>query len=99
MATYRVTVRRPGAGARDVGDDLRVSVTLQHPSMPVPMTFHFLQLYEDTAEPPYEYEWRHVGLELGDEPKSLEDALALPELTALAVRHLADRYPRWLELA
>jgi hypothetical protein len=99
MATYQVRVLRPAAGARDVGDDRRVSVTLRHPSMPVPMTFHFLQLYEGTAEPPYEYEWRHVGLELGEEPNSEAAAVALPELTALAVRHLADRYTRWLQLA
>jgi hypothetical protein len=96
MATYRVTVRRPGAAARDEGDDLRVSVTFGHTSMPMPVTFHFLNLVDEETG---EHEFRHVGLEIGEQPPDLKGHLAMPELTAITLRHLVERYPKWLELA
>ena len=90
-----VEVLRP-AGYRGEGAAYRTSVTFRDDSMPLPVRFHFVHLYvEETGE----HEWRHVGLELGEEPGDEETAIELPELTALALRQLVERYPRWLELA
>jgi hypothetical protein len=46
-----------------------------------------------------EQELRLVGVELGDTPRDEDAALALPELTALTLPNVTERFPRWLELA
>lgn len=90
-----VRVSRPGQ-ATGQGHDLRTSVTFRDDTIPVPFRIHFIHLYDDETG---EHEYRHIGLEVGSEVRDPDEAESVPELTALTLRQLVERYPRWLELA
>ena len=92
----QVRTRRPAKAARKGVDDLRTSVAFEDSSLPVPLRIHFVDISDDETG---ERELRLIGVELGDTPRDDEAALALPELTALALRTITERFPRWLELA
>jgi hypothetical protein len=89
----RVKGHAPGARA---GSDYRTTVTYRDESLPVPLSIHFLVVHDDETE---ELEYRNVGLELGEPLRDEEAALAAPELSALTLRRVVERYPHWLELA
>ena len=65
------------------GDDLRTSVTSWDESIPLPLRFHVVHLYDAETGAG---EYFHFGLELGEEPPGKDAAIAMPELTALTLR-------------
>ncbi|MBA3332748.1 MAG: hypothetical protein H0U30_02050 [Actinobacteria bacterium] len=71
-------------------------MTFRDESLPLPLRVHFLYLKDSETG---EEELKLVGVELGDVPRDDEAAIALPELTALTLRQVVERFPRWLELA
>jgi hypothetical protein len=92
----QVQVRRPGKAAVRGGSDLRTTVTFTDESLPLPLRVHFVYLQdEDTGV----REFRNVGVELGSEIRDVESGVAAPELTALGLRSVVERYPHWLDLA
>lgn len=95
MDNMRVRTRWPAQAARK-GDDWRTTVTFEDASLSVPLRIHFAWIRDDETG---EQELRLVGVELGDTPRSEEAAVALPELTALTLRNVTERFPRWLDLA
>jgi hypothetical protein len=88
--------RHPGPAAKGAGKDLRTTITLRDESLPLPLRIHFVYLQDSETS---EEELRLVGVELGDTPRDDETAAAMPELTALTLRSVVERFPRWLELA
>jgi hypothetical protein len=91
-----VRVRSPGQAAR-AGDDFRTTVTFSDPeSLPLPLRIHFLELKDDQTG---ERELRNVGMELGDVLRDKQAGGDMPALTALALRHVVERYPHYVELA
>jgi hypothetical protein len=92
----QIRVRGHGAAAKGAGSDLRTTVTFRDDSLPLPLSIHFVRLDDDeTGEP----ELRNVGVELGEELRDQKSAEAAPELTAVALRRVVERYPHWVELA
>ena len=87
----QVRTRWPANAAKEGRKDLRVTVTFRDESLPLPLRIHFLRFTDE--------ELRLVGVELGDIPRDAEAAEAMPELTALTLRNVVERFPRWLELA
>jgi hypothetical protein len=92
----QVRIRHPGQAAQRAGSDLRVTVTFRDDSLPLPLRIHFLHLKDDETG---ELELRNVGIELGDEVRGEGPFDEVPELTALTLRRVVERYPHWLELA
>lgn len=88
----QVSTRWPAERATD----LRTTVTFADETLPVLLRIHFVELTDNETG---ERELRLIGVELGGTPKDRESAATLPELTALALRGIAERFPRWLELA
>jgi len=72
-------------------------VTFSDPeSLPLPLRIHFVSLEDPQTG---ERELRNVGMELGEAPRDKEIAVGLPALTALALRHVVERSPHYVELA
>jgi len=92
----QIRVSGPGGAAKRAGSDLRTTVTYRDDSLPLPLSIHFVRLVDDETG---EHELRNVGVELGEELRDEESALAAPELTAVALRRVVERYPHWVELA
>jgi hypothetical protein len=94
----QVRARYPGPASTRPGanTDLRTTITFQDESLPLPLRVHFVIVGDDETG---EREYRNVGFELGETPKDEETALALPELTAVTLRRVVERYPHWVELA
>jgi hypothetical protein len=92
----QVRVRSPGRAAKRAKSDLRVTVMFRDDSLPLPLRIHFLKVEDSETG---EQELRNVGVELGEELREEEAALQTPELTALTLRRVVERYPHWLELA
>jgi hypothetical protein len=93
----QVRVIRPGRAARSSGtSDLRTTVVFHDPeTLPLPLRIHFVPVGHKTGE----RELRNVGVDLGEVPRDEASAVALPALTALALRHVVERYPHYVELA
>jgi hypothetical protein len=88
----RIETTFPGARSSDP----RNTVTFRDDGLPLPLRLHFLRLHDtDTNETTL----RVIGLELGEAPRDEESALSAPELTALTLRRVVERYPHWVELA
>jgi hypothetical protein len=90
-----VRVRGHSAGSRK-GSDYRLTVTYRDESLAVPLSIHFVDVVDNETG---ERELRNVGIELGEPLRDEETAVNAPELTALTLRRVVERYPHWLELA
>lgn len=87
----QVRVRAPGPAAQRAGSDLRTRVTIRDESLPLPLRIYFVRFADG--------ELRNVGVELGEELHSDEAAEQAPELTALTLRRVVERYPHWVDFA
>jgi len=92
----QVRVRWPAQAAKTAGKDLRPTVAFRDESLPLPLRIHLLNVRDsDTGEE----EFRNVGFEIGEELRDEAVALDTPELTAVTLRRVVERYPHWLALA
>lgn len=94
-ATKRA-IERAAAKGVTTGADLRASVTFEDETLALPLRIHLLDVRDDETG---ERELRVVGCELGERPTNEAEALALPELTALTLRRVVERFPHWVDLA
>ena len=93
----QVRVLSPGRAARRrAGADFRVRVTIRDESLPLPLRIYFVDLVDDETG---ERELRNVGAEFGEELRDGETAEQAPELTALTLRRVVERYPHWVDFA